>query len=141
MILLDTTVLSYSVGDAHPLREPCRLILAAHADGRVVASTTLEVIQEFTHVRSRRRPRANAVALARAWLAGLYLIAIEPEDVDRGLTIFESTPRLGSFDCVTAAVALNRRAKALVSADRGFGDVPGLNWVVPSSQALQSLLG
>src|SRR5579871_5895007 len=49
MILLDTTVLSYAVGDEHPLRDPCRSLLTAHGDGHIEATTTIEVVQEFTH--------------------------------------------------------------------------------------------
>src|SRR5688500_7640344 len=58
MIVLDTTVLCYTVGESHPLREPCRQLLLAQADGRVDAATTIEVIQEFVHVRARRRTAA-----------------------------------------------------------------------------------
>ena len=62
MILLDTTVLVYAVGDAHPLRQPCRQLVEAVRDAHLRATTTTEVIQEFAHVRSRRRPRHDAAA-------------------------------------------------------------------------------
>ena len=65
MIVLDTTVLSYAVGSEQALREPCRRLLQAHGDGHVEATPTLEVVQEFAHVRARRRSRADAVALGR----------------------------------------------------------------------------
>ena len=74
MILLDTTVLSYAVGEEHPLREPCRHLLRAHADGRIEAATTIEVIQEFVHVRARRRSRADSVTVARHYMAALSLL-------------------------------------------------------------------
>jgi uncharacterized protein len=69
VILLDTTVPVYAVGVDHPLREPGRLILQAHAAGSLEATTTVEVIQGFTHVRARRQPRAHAVVLARRYAA------------------------------------------------------------------------
>ncbi len=50
MILLDTTVLVYAKGEAHPLRGPCRELIAAIADRRLDATTTVEAIQEFVHV-------------------------------------------------------------------------------------------
>ena len=65
MIILDTTVLAYAVGEDHPLREPCRRLLAAHANGSIEATTTVEVLQEFTHVRARRRSRQDAARLTR----------------------------------------------------------------------------
>ena len=60
MIALDTTVLVYAKSAENPLRVPCRAIIE-HADGgRVRATTTAEAIQEFVHVRARRRDRADA---------------------------------------------------------------------------------
>src|SRR5437763_1534123 len=117
MILVDTTILCYAVGDEHPLRAPCRRVLAAHGSGRIDATSTVEVIQEFTHVRARRRPRADAVMLARQYATALALIVTQPDDLDLGLTLLGAHPALGAFDSVLAAVALHRHADALISAD------------------------
>ena len=68
MIVLDTTVLVYAVGVDHPLREPCQQLIRAIADGTILATTTTEVIQEFTHVRARRRDRKDAAELARDYI-------------------------------------------------------------------------
>nr|MBA2294907.1 VapC toxin family PIN domain ribonuclease [Actinomycetota bacterium] len=46
MIVLDTTVLVYAVGDDHQLREPARAIVAAVESGDVQATTTVEAVQE-----------------------------------------------------------------------------------------------
>jgi predicted nucleic acid-binding protein len=139
MILIDTTVLSYAVGIEHPLRDPCRRLLRAHAEERIDATTTVEVIQEFVHVRARRRPRSDAVALARQYVAALSPLVTRAEDLDLGLTLFEKT-NLGAFDSVLAAVAVNRRADALVSADRAFREVSDLNWVDPATEDLDRLI-
>jgi uncharacterized protein len=141
VILLDTTVLSYAVGVEHPLRAPCRRLLQAHGDGRIEATTTVEVIQEFAHVRARRRSRADAVRLARQYLAAFAVLVTTSEDLDLGLTLFERYPQLGAFDATLAAVALNRHADALVSADGAFGEVPNLLWVDPAMPALDDLIG
>lgn len=140
MIVLDTTILAYAVGSEHPLRDPCRRVLAAHDDGRVEATTTIEVIQEFVHIRARRRTRTDAVTLARHYLAALPILAPTREDLELGLTLFEQHQALGSFDAVLAAIALNRDAMALVSADRAFASVAGLPWVDPATPALRRLL-
>src|SRR2546422_121951 len=58
VIVLDTTVLAYAVGTEHPLRDPCRRMVAAILDGSITATTTIDVIQEFAHGYARRRPRA-----------------------------------------------------------------------------------
>jgi uncharacterized protein len=141
VILLDTTVLSYAVGAEHPLREPCRQLLRAHGDGRIEAATTIEVVQEFLHVRARRRSRADAVALARHYSAALPLLVTRAEDLELGLSLFERHPALGAFDAVLAAVGLNAGVEALVSADRAFGAVANLHWVDPATPAVDDLTG
>ena len=141
MIVLDTTVLAYAVGAEHPLRGPCRRLLEAHADGRVDATTTVEVIQEFVHIRSRRRSRPDAILVARQYAAAFDLLVTTPDDLDRALGLFERHAALGAFDAVLAAVALARGAEALVSADQAFASIPGLPWVDPAGPAVRRLLG
>jgi len=123
VIVLDTTVLAYAVGADTKLAEPNLRILEAVRDGRLEATTTAEVIQEFAHVYARRRDRAQAAQLARAYAELLMPLAV----VDR------AERALGAFDGVLAAVALGRGAEALVSADRAFGAVPKLRHVDPFS--------
>jgi len=57
-----------------------------------------------------------------------------------GLRLFEEHRELGSVDAVLAAAALDTGAKALVSADRAFGVVPGLVHVDPTSPEMRTLL-
>ena len=140
MIIVDTTVLAYAVGEEHPLREPCRRLLAAHAAGTIEATTTVEVLQEFAHVRARRRTREDAVKLTRLYAAALDPIVIAAADLDAGLSLFKLHPELGAFDAVLAAVALGRGAEALVSADRAFASVTELPWIDPATPAIDGLL-
>ncbi len=113
----------------------------AHADGRVEAATTIEVIQEFAHVFARRRSRTESAEMARQYAAGLLLLVTANEDLELGLTIFEKTPLLGAFDAILSGVAINRRADALVTADRAFGGVGNLRSVAPGSPEAARLLG
>ena len=132
MIVLDTSVLVYAVGVDHPLRDACRRLVELVLDGSLVARTTTEVIQEFAHVRSRRRDRHDASALAYEFASLLQpLIVIDELDLRRGLELFEEHSQLGSFDCVLAAATMRRGADTLVSADRAFGEVAGLNALDP----------
>ncbi len=133
MIVLDTTILVYAVGTDHPLRAPCRSLLELARDGAVRATTTVEVVQEFTQVRARRRSRAEAAARAREYGHGLSPL-MQPDDGDLfdGLGLFEASHDLGAFDAVLAAAAL-RRGWALASADRSIGQVVGLAHLDPSS--------
>jgi predicted nucleic acid-binding protein len=139
-VIVDTTVLVYAVGMEHALREPCRQLLVAQGRGYIAAWTTVEVIQEFVHVRARRRDRLDATTLARQYIDALELIVQEPRDLDLGLTLFERHPGLGAFDAVLAAVALNRDMDALISADRAFTEIPNLPFIHPTSSAFNRLL-
>ena len=141
MIVVDTTVLVYAVGERHPLAEPSRSLVAAVGDGRIPATTTAEVIQEFVHVRSHRRSRSDAVRIGRDY-AELFspLVAVERSTLERGLSIFERVPKLGAFDAVLAATALEADADGLVSADAEFGEIPRLNFLELGSPALRELI-
>ena len=141
MIVLDTTVLVYAVGDDHQLRNPARTIVEAVESGTVQATTTVEAIQEFVHVRARRRDRADAAALGRAYVTLLSpLLRPGEEDLVGGLRLFERQEALGTFDAVLAASAIAARAEALVSADRSFDGVRGLRWVDLSGDEVAALL-
>ena len=125
MIFLDTTVLVYAVGDEHPLRGPATSIIAAIGDGRLAATTTVEVLQEFAHVRARRRSRPDAAAVCRDLITLLTpLTPVTAADLSSGLDLFERHAEIGCFDAVLAAVA-RRTGATLVSADRGFASVLG----------------
>lgn len=134
MIVVDTTVLVYAVGADHPLREPCRALVEAVASGAVRATTTVEVVQEFAHVRARRRSRGDAAQLARSY-AELFspLLAVDGDDLIAGLRLFERCETLGPFDAVLAAAAVRRKAAALASADTGFASVRGLRHLDPAA--------
>jgi predicted nucleic acid-binding protein len=142
VIVLDTTVLVYAAGVDHPLRDPCRQIFAAVVDRRVEASTTVEVIQEFAHVRARRRGRVDATALSLDYAELLApLITVTPEDLRAGLALFAGDERLGAFDAVLAATAAARQATAIVSADRAFAAAaPALRHVTPDARGVADLL-
>jgi predicted nucleic acid-binding protein len=132
LIVLDTTILVYAVGGEHPLQAPCRGVVALARDDVVRATTTVEVLQEFTHVRAKRRPRQEAAARAREFATGLGpLLLPELDDLIEGLELFEQSDQLGAFDAVLAA-ASRRRGWMLASADHAFRQVGGLGYLDPA---------
>ena len=141
MILLDTMVLVYATGREHAFREPCRRLVAAIGSGRLEATTTVEVVQEFMHVRARRRTRAQAASLANHFADLLSpLIAVTRDQLRHGIELFEGNADLDAFDAVLAATAIDAGASAFVSADRAFAGVGGLRHVVPDAAGVQLLL-
>jgi len=140
VIVLDTTVLLYAVGGDHPLADPCKHLIAAIGAGRVAATTTPEVIQEFLHVRSRRRTRSDAAALGRTYAELLApLLVIDGPALAAGVRLFERSKRLGAFDAILAAATIGAGADAIVSTGAGFDEIRSLTWWSPSSRELQRL--
>jgi uncharacterized protein len=141
VILLDTTVLVYAKGEDHPLRDSCRDLIAAIADRQIQATTTVEVIQEFVHVRARRRNRVDAAGLGRDYAELLApLLSPTVEDLKAGLLMFERNDALGAFDAVLAACAIRTGIEALISADTAFGDLAEISHVIPDHSGLSKLL-
>ncbi|MBJ7470647.1 MAG: type II toxin-antitoxin system VapC family toxin [Solirubrobacteraceae bacterium] len=144
MIVLDTTVLVYAVGADHPLRAPCQELVRAIADGEITATTTVEVIQEFAHVRARRRDRADA-ALHAADFADLLspLIEVRESTLRAGLRRFADARQVGAFDAVLASAAADAshaEVGTVVSADRAFAELPGIRHVFPDADGIAALL-
>jgi predicted nucleic acid-binding protein len=142
VIVLDSTVLVYAKSTDHPLRAPCRALIEAVEAERTHATTTAEAIQEFVHVRARRRDRTDAADLGRAYADLLSpLLHVSDGNLREGLRLFERHEHLGAFDAVLAATTIAAGAQSLVSADRAFGGVPGLPYVDPASPDLHRLIG
>jgi predicted nucleic acid-binding protein len=142
MIVIDTTVLVYAKGAEHPLRAPCRELVELIADGAVQATTSVEVIQEFVHVRAGRRGRQDAAAIGSDYAELLSpLLDVTREDLRRGLTLLERSDWVSAFDAVLAAAAIARNASALVSADVAFASLAReLPHVVPDRDGVAGLL-
>lgn len=141
MIVLDTTVLVYAVGAEHDFREPCRSLIDAISAGDITATTTIEAIQEFAHVRARRRTRDDAVSLANSYVELLSpLLVVEEADLREGLRLYAANDRLGSFDAVLVAAATAVGAEAVVSADAAFAAVRSIAHIVPDKDGVARLL-
>lgn len=142
MFLLDTTVLVYAVGAEHTLRAPCRAVIEAVGEGRVQATTTVEAIQEFLHVRARRRSRLDAATLASAYATLLSpLVVLGGDDLVSGLELYRRHDGLGAFDAVLAAAAYRLGVSALVSADRAFATLADLPLLDPADPDFSARLG
>ena len=103
-------------------------MVCATADGTILATTTTEVIQEFTHVRARRRDRKDAAELARDYIELLSpLLIVEETGLREGLRLYGEGTGFGSFGAVLAAAAQAAGADALVSADTGFSSIAAIH--------------
>ena len=130
MLVVDTNVFVYAVGNADPLRGRAQILVEAVERGDVRVTTTPEGVQEFLHLRASRGERPAAVDQAHDVMQMCSpLLEANGADVEHALALFSQHRRLDAFDCLLAAAAMRSDATGLVSADRGFREVPGLHWI------------
>jgi uncharacterized protein len=131
--LYDTAIFVYALGAAHPYRKPCRAIVERAAAGELTGEASVDLVQEFAHQRFRQtHDRAAAVDAARDVARLCRLHDLRRVDIVLGLSLYRENERLTARDASFAAVALNRGVALLLSPDRAFDDVPGLDRVDPA---------
>jgi uncharacterized protein len=139
--LYDTNVFVYALGGPSPYRDACRSIVEDAAAGRLDGEASADLVQELVHQRMRQTgDRALAVAAARRVAALCRLHDVQGADVGLGLSLFETHPRLTARDAMFAAVALNRGVDAILSADRDFDGIPGIERIDPRDEAVVATL-
>ncbi|MGN6189331.1 MAG: type II toxin-antitoxin system VapC family toxin [Conexibacter sp.] len=141
--LYDTNVFVYALGGPSPYREPCRAIVEKAAAGRLDGEASADLVQEFLHQRMRQvGDRALAAAAARRIPLLCRLHDVKASDLTLALWLFETHERVTARDATFAAVALNRGLDAILSADRDFDEIPGLERIDPRDEArVHTLLG
>jgi len=141
--LYDTSIFVYALGGEHPYREPCREIVRKAAAGDLQGEASADLLQELLHQRTRRTGDRLAAAKATRNVSKLaWWHPLEPNDVQRGIDLFETHPDLEPRDAVFAALAINRGIDAVLTTDRAFDDVVGLERIDPADeQTVATLAG
>ena len=121
MIFVDTNVLMYAVGRAHPLREEARdFFLSAVETGEVLVSS-VEVLQELLHAYlpvGREETLDAALALAEGRLAQTW--PVELEDVLHARSLVQRHPELGARDLLHLASCHRRGVTRIRTFDRAL---------------------
>lgn len=127
MIFIDSNVPMYLIGAEHPLKDRSRrLVEDAVASGEPLASSA-EVLQELLHRYSviGRSEFIEPAFVAVSSLADvIYSIALA--DVGRARRILATTPRLSARDALHVAVMQAHDIGRIMSFDRGFDGIPGI---------------
>jgi uncharacterized protein len=141
--LFDTSVFIYALGSEHPYRDPCRAIMSKGVEGMLAGEASIELLHEFAYVRAQQGvARRTAVADARDIAATSRLHAVDRADIERALELWREHERLDMRDAIFAAQALNRKIDAILSPDRGFDGITGLQRVDPGDvEAVAALTG
>lgn len=137
------SIFVYALGRDHPYKEPCREIVRRAAAGDLQGEASADLLQGLLHQRLRRTGDRSGAAKSIRNVAMLALWhPLEPNDVQRGIDLFEAHTNLDARDAVFAALAINRGIDAILTTDRAFDEIPGLERIDPTDQrAVAALIG
>jgi uncharacterized protein len=141
--LYDTSIFIYALGREHPYREPCREIVRRAAAGDLQGEASADLLQELLHQRARRTGDRIGAAAAARWVAKLvWWHPLEPNDVQRGMDLFENHNDLDARDAIFAALAINRGIDTILATNRAFEGIDGLERIDPADErAVATLIG
>ena len=130
MILVDSNIPMYLIGSAHPNKETARRRLEEMVAAGESVCTDAEVLQEILHrYTAIRRPQFIDPAFEALLSIVDVVFPIERADVERARRLVLGTTRLSARDAVHVAVMQGRDIGRVMSFDRGFDAVPGIERV------------
>lgn len=124
MTFVDTNVLMYAVGRAHPLREPARDFFREQLDSREPLVTSAEVLQELMHAYvpvNRIDTLDAALALVHGRIGTIW--SVEPEDVELARDLLDRHAHLGARDLLHLAACTRRGVRKIKTFDRALAAV------------------
>jgi uncharacterized protein len=125
--LIDTNVVIYAAGKAHPLQDEARKVLDRIAEGSLHANVDVELLQEILHVYAARKERAKGFDTIDDLLV-LFPnpIPIGREEIETARDLMHSNSFLGARDAIHAAVVQTQDLEGIVTADKVFDRIKGV---------------
>lgn len=140
--LFDTAVFLYARGREHAYRAPCRELVHLCEDGSLAGEASVELVQEYAHVLRRRGLDGATIREESLAVASLCLVHdFGAPELRLALGLVATTLGLGVRDAVHAATALRRGIGLIVSPDKAFDAVSGLERVDPHDAAQRLVAG
>jgi uncharacterized protein len=130
VILLDSNVPMYLIGAAHPHKLDAQRLLESAVSAGEVLLTDVEVMQEICH-RYAAIGRREAIQPAFDALLGVVddVLAIDLEDAQSAKDILLRYETLSARDAIHVAVMQRNGIERIMSFDRGFDSLPGIERV------------
>ena len=127
MIFVDSNILMYLIGSAHPHKTESQIILERLIAAGQRLVTDAEVLQEMLH-RYAAIDKREAIGPALELTLGIVdqVIPIEKADVLRAGEIVQNGPLLSARDALHIAVMQRHGIRSILSFDADFDHWPGL---------------
>jgi predicted nucleic acid-binding protein len=125
--LIDTNVIVYTIGAAHPLKEAAERVLSDVAAGELAANVDTETLQEILHVYSSRGQRNKGFrAVEHLLMLFPNPFTIGREEIERARDLMMEHSFLVTRDAIHAAVVRTHGLEGIVTADKIFDRVKGV---------------
>jgi len=132
MMLIDTNVLMYAAGAAHPNKAPSTRLLERVARSELAATINAETLQEVLHrYRAIGQWRAGRQVFDLVRQLFPSIVPISAETLDRARTLLDDYPALSARDALHAAVVMHDGFDAICSYDRDFDAITTITRVEP----------
>ncbi len=130
MIFVDSNVPMYLVGAPHPHKTDAQHLLERAIADKERLVTSAEVLQEILH-RYVAIERRDAIQPAFDALLGVVdeVYAIQRADVERARTVLDGGIATSARDALHVAVMEHHGVTRILTFDRGFDSLPGVDRV------------
>lgn len=127
MIFVDSNIPMYLVGAPHPHKVDAQRMLEEAVASRRRLVTSAEVLQEILH-RYVAIDHTEAIQVALDAVLGVVdeVFPIERVDVERAKDVLDGIPGFSARDALHVAVMRRREVGTVLSFDRAFDRVPGI---------------
>jgi predicted nucleic acid-binding protein len=134
-LLIDTSVIMYAGGAAHPHRDACRTVLQQVAADDLDAVVSAQVVQEILH-RFSQGDRQLGVRMARSVL-DLFgaLVPVDRAVMADAVARFGREGGLSGRDALHAATCVVHGMDGIVSVDTDFDGLPDVRRIPPEDLA------
>jgi predicted nucleic acid-binding protein len=125
-IFIDANVPIYAAGSPHPLKNPCSDIIIFISQVPDAFVTDAEVLQELLHryLALHSWPQGRRVFHDFAQVMAGRIESIQPADVVHAALLADGNLNLSARDLLHAAVMTRLGVSQIVTADRGFDQLP-----------------
>ena len=132
MILIDTNIIMYAAGAAHPHKRPSVQLLEQVARGDLEAIIDAETLQEILHrYRSIKRWTDGRKVYDLARQLFPEVIPVTSEVLDHARQLLDANAGLMARDALHAAVVIGEGLEAICTYDRDFDGIPGVRRMEP----------
>jgi predicted nucleic acid-binding protein len=129
---IDTNVFLYSVGRDHPMKAPCQKAIEDIRDGVIQAVINTEVIQEIVYRFQAIRELGHGVRLAQEVISiSSRILSVTDEDCSIALELLDKGLKIQTRDAFHAATMINNAIQRILSVDRHFDSIPGIERTDP----------